>query len=728
MSWFEEQIETRRRMDEKELEDSFARLAASVMSDAAAPRFSPDNAVAADSAMETLLAYYGVRPSAVPDDVAGPLERIEYATRSTGVMKRPVRLTGAWWKDATGAYLGMLEDGTPVALMPRSLRGYGYVDPTTHKMVRVTSGTAGGIREEAICFYRSLPQRELGVADVLRFMGRSLDWGDYIAMVVATLVSTAIGLLPAIASKLLFSRIIPSGMPSLILPIAALLFGMTLSQALIQVTSSVILSRLQTKLQVQMEAATYARTLLLPPSFFKDYAPGDLTSRLMSMTQLVTIFSQTVIEAGLTSFFSLAYVFQTVAFAPQLVVPALLVVLAEVAATALVTLLTMRYNRRQTEASAKLSGITPSLLRGIQKIKLAGAERRAFSHWARGYATVADASYKRPALLISAPALVPLIGSAGTVLIYWLAAATKVSVADYMAFNTAFGSVSGAIVALSGTATVVSTIRPLLELVGPIMRTVPEVISTKRQVSHINGSIEMSNVSFRYADNLPLVLDNVSLNIRPGEFVAIVGRTGCGKSTLMRLLLGFEQPVKGAVYYSGQDISGVDIRSLRRHVGVVMQNGSLFAGDILMNIIVATPKATIADAWEAAELAGVADDIQRMPMGMQTLLSEGGGGVSGGQRQRLLIARAVCGKPKVLMLDEATSALDNVTQKHVSDALAGLSCTRIVIAHRLSTIRYADRIIMLDQGKIVESGTYDELVALGGAFANLVARQQIEGE
>jgi len=224
------------------------------------------------------------------------------------------------------------------------------------------------------------------------------------------------------------------------------------------------------------------------------------------------------------------------------------------------------------------------------------------------------------------------------------------------------------------------------------------------------------------------VLDNISLRVRPGEYVAIVGRTGCGKSTLMRLLLGFEKPTKGAIYYSGQDISGIDIRSLRRHIGVVMQSGSLFQGDLLMNITVASPKATIDDAWAAAEMAGVADDIHKMPMGMQTLVSEGGGGVSGGQRQRILIARAVCGRPKILMLDEATSALDNVTQRHVSDALDGLDCTRIVIAHRLSTIRHADRIIMLDGGKIVENGSYDELVAAGGAFADLVARQQLEGE
>ena len=222
------------------------------------------------------------------------------------------------------------------------------------------------------------------------------------------------------------------------------------------------------------------------------------------------------------------------------------------------------------------------------------------------------------------------------------------------------------------------------------------------------------------------MLDGVSLKINSGEYVAIVGATGCGKSTLLRCLLGFETPISGTVYYGDQNLASVDARSVRRNIGVVMQNSDLFAGDMFSNITIMNPRATLDDAWEAAEFAGIADDIRKMPMGMQTLISEGGGGVSGGQRQRLLRARAVCGKPQILMLDEATSALDNVTQKHVSDALDALNCTRIVIAHRLSTIRHTNRIIMLEGGRIVEDGSYEDLVAAGGKFADLVARQQLD--
>ena len=235
-------------------------------------------------------------------------------------------------------------------------------------------------------------------------------------------------------------------------------------------------------------------------------------------------------------------------------------------------------------------------------------------------------------------------------------------------------------------------------------------------------------MSFKYDDASPLILDNISLKIRPGQYVAIVGRTGCGKSTLVRLLLGFEKPERGGIYYDGRDINKTDLGSLRKHIGVVTQNGRLFSGDIFSNIVVAAPHLTLNDAWEAARIAGIDEDIRKMPMGMNTYISEGGGGISGGQKQRIMIARAVAPKPKLLIFDEATSALDNITQRKVSEALDEMKCTRIVIAHRLSTIRQCDRILVLDNGHIVEDGTYEELIGLDGYFSELVKRQQVDDE
>jgi len=247
----------------------------------------------------------------------------------------------------------------------------------------------------------------------------------------------------------------------------------------------------------------------------------------------------------------------------------------------------------------------------------------------------------------------------------------------------------------------------------------------KEIVTRLNGSIELNNVYFRYNENTPYIVDGMNLKIKAGEYIALVGATGCGKSTLMRLLLGFETPQKGAIYIDGKDISTLDPGSLRRKIGVVMQNGTLFQGDIYSNIVISAPQLSLKEAWEAAETAGIADDIRKMPMGMQTVISEGQGGISGGQKQRIMIARAIAPKPRILMFDEATSALDNRTQKHVSDALDRLKCTRIVIAHRLSTIKNCDRILVLEGGRIIEDGTYDELLSLNGVFSDLVARQRL---
>lgn len=367
-----------------------------------------------------------------------------------------------------------------------------------------------------------------------------------------------------------------------------------------------------------------------------------------------------------------------------------------------------------------------ALISGVQKIKLSGAEKRAFARWGNLYAEQSRLSYDPPMFIKVNSVISTAISLAGTLVMYYFAVSSGVSVAEYYAFNAAYGMVSGAFMSLAGIALTVAQIKPVMDMVKPILETVPEISEGKQVITRLSGGIELNNVSFRYNDNMPLVVDDLSLKIRPGQYVAIVGATGCGKSTLMRLMLGFETPQKGAVYFDGKDISNVDLKSLRRNIGVVMQNGKLFSGDIFSNITISAPWLTMDEAWQAAELSGIAEDIRRMPMGMHTIISEGSGGVSGGQRQRLMIARAIAPKPKILMFDEATSALDNLTQKTVSESLDGLKCTRIVIAHRLSTIKQCDRIIVLDKGKIVEDGTYNELIEKGGYFAELVARQRLD--
>ena len=434
----------------------------------------------------------------------------------------------------------------------------------------------------------------------------------------------------------------------------------------------------------------------------------------------------TVLSTGLTSLFSLIYISQIFAYAPTLVAPALAILLVTVVFSVVSSLAQMKISTEQMTLSGRESGMTYALITGIQKIKLAGAEKRAFARWGNLYAQSAKMTYDPPMFLKLNSVISLAINLTGTHVMYYMSVRAGLSVADYYAFNTAYGMVSGAFLSLAGIALSAAQIRPILTMVQPFFDAVPEVSDGKQVIERLSGGIELNNVSFRYNENMPLILDDLSLKIRPGQYVAIVGRTGCGKSTLLRLLLGFEKPQKGAIYYDGKDLERIDLRSLRRRIGVVMQNGKLFQGDIYSNIVISAPWLSQQDAWEAAELTGIAEDIRRMPMGMNTVISEGSGGISGGQRQRLMIARAIAPKPKILMFDEATSALDNITQKKVSESLDRLKCTRIVIAHRLSTIRQCDRILVLDQGKIVEDGTYDELIASDGFFAELVARQRLD--
>lgn len=726
MGWFDEQIKQRMQNDDDAFQGAFAQMAGAVMGQKVSAALG-DGGQAAKDAIHEILKYYGVKPQELPDSLRDLNEQLEYLMRPSGIMRRTVILEKGWYKDAVGAMLGTrTDDGSVVALIPTGLSGYSFLDPSTGRRVRLNKKNEGLISEEAICFYKPLPLKKLGMPDLARYIVGTLSIADLVLIALATLSVTLVGMLSPKLNSLLFSTVVESGSMRLLGAVAAFFVAVSLSTLLLSAVKSLLMARINTKLSLSVQAATMMRVLSLPAGFFKNYSAGELSSRSQQISSLCSALVNAVLSTGLTSVFSLAYISQVFRYAQALVAPALSVTLATVVFSLLSALLQMRIAKRQMELSVKGNGLSYSLISGVQKIKLAGSEKRAFAKWADQYAQAARFSYDPPMFLKINRVISTAISLVGTIVMYSFAVQSGVSVAEYYAFNSAYGMVSGAFLSLSGMALTMARIKPVYEMVKPILEAVPEVSVGKKVVTRLSGSIELNNVSFRYSDSMPLVVDDLSLKIRPGQYVAIVGKTGCGKSTLMRLMLGFETPRKGAVYYDGRDLAQMDLKSLRRNIGVVMQNGKLFQGDIYSNITISAPWLTMSEAWHAAELAGIAEDIRRMPMGMHTLISEGSGGVSGGQRQRLMIARAIAPKPKILMFDEATSALDNLTQKTVSESLDGLKCTRIVIAHRLSTIRQCDRIVVLDKGKIIEDGTYDELLEKNGFFAELVARQRLE--
>ena len=726
MGWFDEQIRDRKRNDDEAFAEAFANMAAAITGRKIDTLLNNDRVVTKD-AIDEILRYYHVKSREVPDGIGDVNEQLEYLMRPYGIMRRTVKLEDGWYRDAIGAMLGVLRDsGRVVALIPTGLSGYSYIDCETGKRKRINRKNSRLFEEEAIAFYKPFPLKKLSLPSLAAYIVRTLSVSDFVMIALATLALSLIGMISPMISKLLFDRVLTSGSIRLLLSIAFFSVCVSVSTLLITAVKNMITSRIETKLSISVDAATMMRIMSLPADFFKKYSSGELSSRASQVGVLCKMLASTVLSTGLTSVFSIIYISQIFVYAPDLVVPALIIILVTVVFSLISSVVQMKLSTRQMELSGKESGMTYALISGIQKIKLAGAEKRAFARWGNLYAENAKVTYDPPTFIKLNSVISLAISLVGTIVMYSMAVRSGVSVADYYAFNTAYGMVSGAFMALAGIALSAAQIKPILNMVKPFFDAVPEVSGGKQVLTRLSGGIELNNVSFRYSENMPLIIDNLSLKIRPGQYVAIVGKTGCGKSTLMRLLLGFEHPQKGAVYYDGKDLERIDLRSLRRRIGVVMQNGKLFLGDIYSNIVISAPWLSQKDAWEAAELAGIADDIRKMPMGMNTVISEGSGGISGGQRQRLMIARAIAPKPKILMLDEATSALDNLTQKKISESLDSLKCTRLVIAHRLSTIKQCDRIIVLDHGKIIEDGKYDELIEKNGFFAELVARQRLD--
>lgn len=718
MGWFDEQIKQRIKNDDEQFEAAFARMAGIVMDE---DELAIQNEkAAADDAVKQILAYYHARVRDVPENVTGLVDRMEYLLRPAGIMWRSIRLTPGWSQDAVGPMLVQNKEGGFDALIPRESRGYWHIDGSRHKVTAKNEDQFGG---SALCFYRPLPSKKLQVKDLFLFVMTSLSKGDVARMVLATILVTLIGLIGPYVNKLLFAVVAPSSSLQLLIPIAVLLVGIAVATLLINMFKALILQRIIDKLRVNIFSATMMRLLNLPLSFYKDYSTGELYSRMKKVKTACLLLMDTLFTTALSAIFSLVYIVQIFSFTPSLALPALLIIAANTAYSVISFFAMTKWQKLTLEKWAKSDGMTYTLISAVQKLKLTGAERRAFSKWAETYSEAAKLEYRPPLFVRVNQTVSFAFILLGGLVLYYFAAASNITPSDYMAFSASYGLVSGAFAALTAILQNVAKIRPTLEMAKPILGAVPEVSEEKAPIAQLMGGIEMNNVTFRYSEDSSYILNGLSLKIKSGQYVAVVGKTGCGKSTLIRMLLGFETPQRGAIYYDGRDIVSVDLKSLRQKIGTVTQSGKLFEGTVFSNIAVCAPGLSEEDAWKAAEMSGLAEDIRRMPMGMHTLISEGGSGVSGGQRQRLMIARAIAPKPRVLIFDEATSALDNITQKQVSDALNALKCTRIVVAHRLSTIRQCDRIVCLDGGKIIEDGTFDELISQGGFFAELVGRQ-----
>ncbi|MEW9125222.1 MAG: NHLP bacteriocin export ABC transporter permease/ATPase subunit, partial [Thermotaleaceae bacterium] len=566
----------------------------------------------------------------------------------------------------------------------------------------------------------------LKVKDLLKF-GLESSWKrDILMILLMGLAGGLLGMLIPVATGIIFNSVIPGGEKAQLLQVGFLLAAIAVADFLFQLTRSFAMLRMEGKMDGSIQAAVWDRLLSLPAPFFKDYTSGELAMRAMSITEIRRILSGVTITTMLTSIFSIFNFGLLFYYDKKLALIASIPVIISILITLGLGYYQIRYERQLIHISNKIHGLVLQLLAGVGKFRVAGAERRAFYQWVKEFSFQRKIAFKGKLIanwLKTFNSFFPMVTS--IIIFYFVINATQSNLepGKFIAFNAALGTFIAYMTSLSQALLTVNAIVPMYETTKPILETLPEYDETKDDAGELTGEIEVNHVSFRYKKNGPLVIQDVSLRIKEGEYVALVGSSGSGKSTLFRILLGFEKPENGQIYYNGMDMSKVNIRSIRKQLGVVLQNGQLMSGDIFTNIIGSNPNLTIEDAWTAAKMAGLDKDIERMPMGMHTVISEGGSTLSGGQRQRLLIARAIVNRPRIIYFDEATSALDNQTQKIVSDSLDNLSATRIVIAHRLSTIMNCHRIIVLDRGRIVEEGSYQELMGKNGTFSELAKRQ-----
>ncbi|NUL04932.1 NHLP bacteriocin export ABC transporter permease/ATPase subunit [Streptomyces lunaelactis] len=659
--------------------------------------------------------------SAARDARVSPVERIAVGSR---IRTRAVRLGDRWWRTNSGPLVGhWARSGAPVALLWRRGR-YEAVNPASGLRRRIGKDVAEDIEPRAVMFYRPLPERPMTMWRLLRFSMRGTR-SDVRNLALGILVTVGLGALVPIATGQVLGVYVPTAETSLIVQVSLAVMIAGIVTAAFMLLQNLTVLRMEGRIESALQPAVWDRLLRLPTKFFTERSTGELASAAMgisSIRRLLSGMGPVAVQASTVGAMNLALLLW---YSVPLALAAIGMLLVIGAVFLGMGLWQLRWQRQLVELGNKLNNQAFQTLRGLPKLRVAAAESFAYAAWAREFARSRELQQRAGRVRNLTTVLDAVYLPLCTLTMFMLLAGPargSMSAGEFLTFNTSVTMLLTSVTQLSGALVSVAAALPMFEQIKPVLDEAPEVRGASAQPGVLSGGIEARKLSFRYTDDGPLVLDDVSLQVRPGEFVAIVGPSGCGKSTLLRLLIGFDKPASGSVLYDGQDLAALDQAAVRRQCGVVLQNAQPLTGSIL-DCICGAEAFTQEEAWEAAEMAGLAEDIKRMPMGLHTMIA-GGGAISGGQRQRLMIAQALIRRPRILFFDEATSALDNETQRIVIESTRRLSASRVVIAHRLTTVMDADRVIVMSDGRVVEQGAPTDLLAHpGGQLHELVRRQ-----
>ena len=646
-------------------------------------------------------------------DLPSNFDELELLLEKYNVFFRTITLSDGWWTRCTGYMLGfMADDNSHVVLVP-GFTDYTFTHPKTGESMKA-SKHHNLLKQEALIACFPFPEEKLTVRSIMRYAVSCLCIYDLLFCLIACLGVTLLTMFTPYVCKLIFSEVIPSGDASQIVPIATLLLSAAAGLTMVEIARNLVVVRIKDKVEYSLQTAIMSRLLLLPATFIKEFTPGDISNRLLSLSRVSSNLTANFLSTLLTFLFSAVMFIQFFIYGGPLLTTGIIVIMIQLFAIMIEYYYTEKVQLSVNASGSHLIGTLFALFSGIQKIKTSGAEFRAFHQWAKAYAPSEMYSSSQPLASFYITGVSYCLKFLPMIVTMWAAWHYGLALSDYIAYCAVLSLVCKAVSQLQGITKMVSRLLPETRLCQPIMAATPEVKEGRRVVKRITGQIDIRGLKFRYADDMPLLFDGLNLTINSGDYVALVGASGCGKSTLMRLMLGLESPLAGSIFYDQFDLSDINLRSLRQYcLGICMQEGQLVEGTIRDNIIFNDPLLSDNDAWEAARLVALDKDIRQFPLGMDTPITVDGKGVSGGQRQRILIARALVRKPTVLFLDEATSALDNISQHIVIENLAKLKCTRIVIAHRLSTIQQCNRIIVLKDGRVADEGNFEELQARG---------------
>lgn len=674
------------------------------------------------SSAEEICAYFNFDvedvASATDKDGTVDLERI---LRPAGYLSRPVKLEGQWWKESRSVMLGETADhASTIALIPTRFGGYTFYDYRIGHKIVVNRLSATLVAPKATVFLQPFPLKALSAGDVFRYFLGLVRLPDFLLFFLLAALVTALGFLFPAASRYLTGTILKVGDEGLAIQAFCFLCGIALGLFFLQLAKGAMRERIHSGVEVEFQNAIFARLRYLPLSYFQENKSGDVMSQTGAMKRLPQLVTAVLSDGALGTLLSLTLLFQAQLYVGPLIYSYLLILALQLAISLMTAGKMLQLERMHQKRKAALDTYIMNMFEGIQKLKNSGAEKRAFSQWADLYRGVQNPVLRRPVSLVLSQTLIKLIGGLGMMLLSLMAYASGMSASDWISFLVTSGMIGGAFSALVDVMGSLFMLPGDLSLAAPYLEAVPEISEQKQYVDGLEGKIEVNNVRFRYEGSNTDVLDHCTFTIKAGDYVALVGRTGSGKSTLVKLLLGFLKPESGAIYYDDQDLQVLDLPSLRSHIGTVLQDGQLFSGDIRSNIAIMDPTISDDEIKQACEIAGVWDDIASMPMGLHTIVSEGAGGLSGGQKQRIMIARALVTHPKMMVLDEAMNSLDYLTQKRISMHLEQQNCTRIIVSHRLSTIKQCNQILVLSDGRIVESGSFQDLAKPGTLFSKLV--------